>query len=405
MKPRPPLPPGPYLVVGLGLSGRAVIPVLEQHGEVVAIETSAAQPGVEHLKGVKTVVKSPGVWPSTPLIREARAMGLGVVGELEIAWRLLPNEFVALTGTNGKTTTAELLGDIHRAADVEVTVAGNIGAPLSSLVGELSPDAVVVCECSSFQLADAQAFAPECAVLLNLEPDHLDWHEGFVNYRDAKLRIFENQQPDDIAVVPPGFMQLPGAGRRVEYGPAQPGEVRLRGRHNLENAGAARTAAHERGIPEPAIAQALSSFAGVPHRLEEVAERDGVVYFNDSKATNVAATLVALEAFDGGLHLILGGRAKGEDFGRLRDPVSAVCAGVYLIGEAAPEIRAALEPAAPVHDCGDLEHAVIAAAAAARLGESVLLSPACASYDQFSNFEERGQRFRELVEDPPPPLA
>jgi UDP-N-acetylmuramoylalanine--D-glutamate ligase len=405
MKPRPPLPPGPYLVVGLGLSGRAVIPLLEQHGEVIAIETNAVEPGVEHLKGVKTVVKSPGVWPSTPLIHEARNMGLGVVGELEIAWRLLPNEFIAVTGTNGKTTTAELLGDIHRAADVEVAVAGNIGTPLSSLVGELSPDAVVVCECSSFQLADSQAFAPECAVLLNLEPDHLDWHEGFGNYLDAKLRIFQNQQPDDIAVVPPGFMRIPGGGRRVEYATAQPDEVRLRGRHNLENAGAARTAAQERGIPESPIALALGSFAGVPHRLEEVAERGGVIYFNDSKATNVAATLVALEAFEGGVHLILGGRAKGEDFGRLHDRIAAVCAGVYLIGEAAPQIRAALGPAAPLHDCGDLEHAVIAAAAAARPGESVLLSPACASYDQFSNFEERGQLFRELVEDPPPPLA
>jgi UDP-N-acetylmuramoylalanine--D-glutamate ligase len=405
MKPRPPLPPGPYLVVGLGLSGRAVIPLLEQHGEVIAIETSADQPGVQHLKDVKVVVKSPGVWPSTPLIQQARAMGLSVVGELEIAWRLLPNEFVAVTGTNGKTTTAELLGEIHRAAGVDVAVAGNIGTPLSSLVGELSPGAVVVCECSSFQLADSEAFAPECAVLLNLEPDHLDWHEGFGNYLDAKLRIFENQQPGDIAVVAPGFMQIPGAGRRVEYGPARPEEVRLRGRHNLENAGAARTAAQERGVPESAIALALDSFPGVPHRLEEVAEHNGVFYFNDSKATNVAATLVALEAFGGGVHLILGGRAKGEDFGRLRDPVAAVCAGVYLIGEAAPEIRAALGPAAPLHDCGDLKHAVIAAAAAAQPGESVLLSPACASYDQFANFEERGRRFRELVEDPPARLA
>jgi UDP-N-acetylmuramoylalanine--D-glutamate ligase len=405
MKPRPPLPPGPYLVIGLGRSGRAVIPLLEQHGEVVAIETSAGQPGLQHLDGVKTVVKSPGVWPSTPLIREAHARGLEVVGELEIAWRLLPNAFVAVTGTNGKTTTAELLGAIHRAADIEVAVAGNIGTPLSSLVGELPSDAVVVCECSSFQLADSLAFAPECAVLLNLEPDHLDWHEGFANYRDAKLRIFDNQQPGDLAVVPPGFTQIRGAGRRVEYQPAQAEEVRLRGRHNLENAGAAGTAARERGIAEPPIALALSSFAGVPHRLEEVAEHDGVLYFNDSKATNVAATLVALEAFDAGVHLILGGRAKGEDFRRLREPVAAVCAAVYLIGEAAPEIRAALEAAAPLLDCGDLERAVVTAAAAARPGEAVLLSPACASYDQFSDFEERGQRFRELVEDPPPPLA
>jgi UDP-N-acetylmuramoylalanine--D-glutamate ligase len=178
---------------------------------------------------------------------------------------------------------------------------------------------------------------------------------------------------------------------------------RRRGRHNLENAGAARTAARERGISEPAIALALSSFAGVPHRLEEVAERDGVVYFNDSKATNVAATLVALEAFDAGVHLILGGRAKGEDFTRLRQPVAAVCAAAYLIGEAAPEIHAALEGALPLHDCGDLEQAVASASAAAGPGEVVLLSPACASYDQFTNFEARGERFKELVIPPTAP--
>jgi UDP-N-acetylmuramoylalanine--D-glutamate ligase len=400
MKPRPPLPPGPYLVVGRGLSGRAVMPLLEQRGQVNAIETSADDPGLEHLDGVKTVVKSPGVRPSTPLIEEARRRGLEVVGELEIAWRLLPNEFVAVTGTNGKTTTSELLGAIHRAGAVEVAVAGNVGTPLSALVGALPEDAVVVCECSSFQLADSQAFSPECAVLLNLEPDHLDWHEGFENYREAKLRIFANQRAGDVAVVPPGFDAIPGDAKRVEYEPAQPGEVRLRGRHNLENAGAARTAGRARGISEPAIALALSSFAGVPHRLEEVAERDGVVYYNDSKATNVAATLVALEAFDGGVHLILGGRAKGEDFARLRRPVAAVCAAAYLIGEAAADIRAALEGALPLHDCGDLEHAVRAASAAASRGEVVLLSPACASYDQFTNFEERGERFKELVVPP-----
>jgi UDP-N-acetylmuramoylalanine--D-glutamate ligase len=400
MKLRPPLPPGPYLVVGLGLSGRAVIPLLEQHGEVKAIETSADAPGLEHLDGVKTVVKSPGVRPSTPLIEEARRRGLQVLGELEIAWRLLPNEFIAVTGTNGKTTTSELLGAIHRAGAVEVAVAGNIGTPLSALVGALPADAVVVCECSSFQLADSKAFSPECALLLNLEPDHLDWHEGFENYREAKLRIFANQRAGDAAVVPPGFDAIPGEAKRVEYQPAQPGEVRLRGRHSLENAGAARTAARQRGIAEPAIALALSSFAGVPHRLEEVAERGGIVYFNDSKATNVAATLVALEAFDGGVHLILGGRAKGEDFTRLRRPVAAVCAAAYLIGETAPEIHAALDGAVALHDCGDLEHAVGAASAAAGPGEVVLLSPACASYDQFTNFEERGERFKELVIPP-----
>jgi UDP-N-acetylmuramoylalanine--D-glutamate ligase len=400
MKPRPPLPPGPYLVVGLGLSGRAVLPLLD---DVIAVETDAE--GMQHLDDVRTVVKSPGVRPSVELIAAARERGLDVVGELEVAWRLLPNEFVAVTGTNGKTTTTELLGAIHRAAGIDVAVAGNIGRPLSSLVGELDPDAVVVCECSSFQLADSTEFAPECALILNLEPDHLDWHQGFANYRDAKLRIFANQQAGDLAVVPPGFGPIPGAARRVEYEPVAAEAVRLRGRHNLENAGAARTVARERGVPDAATAEALGSFAGVAHRLEEVAEHDGVVYVNDSKATNVAATLVALDAFDGGVHLILGGRAKGEDFRRLRTGVGRVCAAVYLIGEAAAEIRTALEGSAPLNDCGDLERAVAAARSAARPGEAILLSPACASYDQFRNFEERGERFRELVEVPPGPSA
>jgi UDP-N-acetylmuramoylalanine--D-glutamate ligase len=400
MRPRPPLPPGPYLVVGLGLSGRAVVPLLE---DAIAVETDAE--GMQHLDSVRTLVKSPGIRPSVDLIRAARERGIEVVGELEIAWRLLPNEFLAVTGTNGKTTTTALLGAIHRAAGIEVAVAGNIGTPLSSLVGKLAPEAVVVCECSSFQLADSVAFAPECALLLNLEPDHLDWHAGFENYRQAKLKVFANQLPGDVAIVPPGFMAIPGDGRRVEYEPAEQEEVRLRGRHNLENAGAARTAARERGIPGDPISAALASFSGVPHRLEEVAEHGGVAYFNDSKATNVAATLVALEAFQDGVHLILGGRAKGEDFTRLRDSVARVCTAVYLIGEGAPEIRAALEGTRPLHDCGDLDHAVAAAKEAARPGEAILLSPACASYDQFPNFEERGERFRQLVEIPPTPPA
>jgi len=399
MKPRPPLPPGPYLVVGRGLSGEAVAPLLAQNGEVRMIETSEDDPGIEYLDGVATVVKSPGVRPATALIGEARERGVMVAGELEIAWRLLPNEFVAVTGTNGKTTTSELLGAIHRAAGIPVAVAGNVGTPLSALVGTLPADAVVVCECSSFQLADSLMFGPECAVLLNLEPDHLNWHEGFEGYRDAKLRIFENQDVGDVAVVPPGFPPLPGRARRVEYAPAEPGTVRLRGRHNLANAGAARAVAEARGIPEEAVAEALSTFAGVPHRLEEVAVIGGVTYVNDSKATNVASAIVALESFEEPVHLIAGGDdAKGEDFTPLRPLIKERCRAVYLIGEAAPRIKAAIGAGIrPVHECGDLATAVATAAKRAFPGEVVLLSPACASYDQFRNFEERGDRFRELV--------
>jgi UDP-N-acetylmuramoylalanine--D-glutamate ligase len=392
MKPRPPLPPGPYLVVGQGLSGRAVAALLD---DVIAVDNDAE--GMAYLADVQTVVKSPGIRPSVELIRDAHAAGKIVVGELEMAWRLLPNEFIAVTGTNGKTTTAALLGEIHRLAEIPHAVAGNIGTALSSLVGSIAPDAVVICECSSFQLADSLAFSPECAVLLNVDADHLDWHGSVAAYREAKQLIFRNQEPSDVAVVPPGYAGELRA-TRIEYTPADSHEVRLRGRHNLENAGAARAAARARGIDEAAIAQALATFGGVPHRLEEVAVKGGVTYINDSKATNIGSTLVALEAIGRGIRVILGGDdAKGEDFGLLRDDLVARARAAYLIGEAGPRLHEELSGALPIVDCGTLEVAVERARADAREGEFVLLSPACASYDQFTNFEERGERFRELV--------
>ncbi len=392
MKPRPPLPPGPYLVVGQGLSGRAVAALLD---DAIAVETDAE--GAQHLDEVQTVVKSPGIRPSVELIAAARQRGKTVVGELEIAWRLLPNEFIAVTGTNGKTTTTELLGEIHRRAGVPHAVAGNIGTALSTLVGQVEPDAVVICECSSFQLADSLAFSPECGVLLNVDADHLDWHGSIAAYREAKHKVFQNQEPDDVAVVPRGY-DRPLRAQRIEYEPASSHEIRLRGRHNQENAGAARAAARARGIDEDAIAQALAGFGGVPHRLEEVAVVGGVTYINDSKATNVGSTLVGLEAVGHGIRVILGGDdAKGEDFGLLRDDLVARARAAYLVGAAAHRMRDDLQGALPLIDCGTLEVAVERASADAREGEVVLLSPACASYDQFRNFEERGERFRELV--------
>ncbi|HEX6715078.1 MAG TPA: Mur ligase family protein [Thermoleophilaceae bacterium] len=396
MKARPPLPPGPYLVVGQGLSGRAVAALLD---DVVTVENDAE--GMAHLDAVETVVKSPGIRPSVELIQAARERGKQVVGELEIAWRLLPNEFIAVTGTNGKTTTTELLGEIHRQAGIPYAVAGNIGTALSSLVGATDPEAVVICECSSYQLADSLAFSPECAVLLNVSADHLDWHGSVAAYRDAKQRIFQNQEPDDIAVVPRGYDGRLRA-RRIEYERTSSHEVRLRGRHNQENAGAARAAARARGIPEMAIAGALATFGGVSHRLEEVGVLRGVTYINDSKATNIGSTLVALEAVGRGIRVILGGDdAKGEDFGLLRDDLVARARAAYLIGEAAPRLHDELSGAVPLFECETLEVAVERASADAREGEVVLLSPACASYDQFKNFEERGERFRELVKQLP----
>ena len=232
MRERPPLPPGPYLVVGLARSGAAAMRMLAPHGEAIGVdaghpaedlgglEAHLGSDGLDLLERARTVVKSPGVPQEAPVVQAARARGIEVTGELELAWRLLPNPFTAVTGTNGKTTTTELLGAMYRAAGEPVAVAGNVGTALSSLVGVLAPDATVVCECSSFQLEDASQFAPECAVLLNLEEDHLDRHGTLEAYRDAKLRVFANQLDDDVAVLPLGFdPEPPGGGRRIAFGP------------------------------------------------------------------------------------------------------------------------------------------------------------------------------------------
>jgi UDP-N-acetylmuramoylalanine--D-glutamate ligase len=435
---RPELPEGPYLVVGLARSGVAAALALRGGGEQVlgldsgtpeglqalaqaGVELHLNRDGVALLEQVRAVVKSPGVPAQAPAIEAARARGLPVLGELELGWRLLANEFVAVTGTNGKTTTVELIGHIHREAGLGVAVAGNVGAAVSGLVGTLDSDTTVVCEVSSFQLEDTVAFAPEAAVLLNLTPDHLDRHGTFEAYRDAKLEVFARQGNEDIAVAPLGLgvEDLGGCARRVCFGEGAGAalalsagelwwqerallavdELRLPGRHNAQNAMAAAAVCLARGIDADAVRAGLRSFAGVRHRLEEVASRDGVRWVNDSKATNVASTLVALDAYPGeGIHLILGGQGKGQDFAALGAPVEKRCKAVYLIGEDAPKIAAALESVdVPVHECGDLERAVGRAREAAGQGDLVLLSPACASFDQFADYEARGERFRELA--------
>ncbi|HEY1597252.1 MAG TPA: UDP-N-acetylmuramoyl-L-alanine--D-glutamate ligase [Thermoleophilaceae bacterium] len=432
MNPRPPLPPGPYLVVGLARSGAAAARVLHERGFEVSGCDAGAPPEAEHgLEGIDirlhsdgldlvpraaTVVKSPGVPQQAPVIAAAREQGLEVIGEVELAWRMIPNEFIAVTGTNGKTTTVELLGAMHRTAGLPVEVAGNVGTALVSLADSIDPDATVVCELSSFQLEDSTEFAPECAVLLNVTEDHLDRHGSFEDYLAAKLRVFQNQGPADVAVLGADFAGQPGSAATVRFGGPDSdlaeregelwwrgvammptSEIRLRGRHNLENAMAASAAVLARGLSADAVRGALREFAGVPHRLEEVAERDGVLFVNDSKATNVASALVGIEAFDGGVHLIAGGSLKGGGFGGLREAVTSRCKACYLIGEAAEQLEQDLSGTVPLHRCGDLEHAVAAAEQAAQPGDTVLLSPACASFDQFTNYEERGNRFRELA--------
>jgi UDP-N-acetylmuramoylalanine--D-glutamate ligase len=425
-------------VVGLARSGEAgargeAVIGYDSGGGGTASLTAAAErlsrAGVEvHLDAsgdalaadAGTLIKSPGVPQNAPVVRAARARSVPVLGELELGWRLLSNQFIAVTGTNGKTTTTEWIGHIHREAGWPVAVAGNVGTAVTSLVGELPAEATVVCEASSFQLEDTLAFSPEAAVILNLSEDHLDRHGGYEDYVAAKLRVFANQGNDDVAVAPVdlGVEDLGGCARRVTFG-AQPGaelseragylwwseaplidvsEIGLPGAHNRENAMAAAAVCLARGLEPDAVAAGLRSFAGVAHRLETVTVQGGVTWVNDSKATNVASTLVALRALPGAIHLIAGGRGKGQDFSPLAPLVAERCRAVYLIGEAAPELSAALErTGVPLRQAGDLERAVSAARAAAEPGETVLLSPACASYDQYRDFEARGEHFRALV--------
>ena len=390
-----------------------------QRLEAAGVTFAAPADGLQLLSGISTVVKSPGVPASAPVIRAAREAGVPVFGELEIAWRLLPQEFLAVTGSNGKTTSVELLGAMHRAAGREVVVAGNVGTALSSLVGTLPAEATVVCEASSFQLEDAVAFAPEIGVLLNITSDHLDRHGTLEAYRAAKLRLFAAQPASGVAVLPDDLPDRVGGGaRRVFFGAGpradlaerdgrlwwhggelmRVDEIRLPGRHNVENAMACAAAGLSAGLPADAVVAALRDFAGVAHRLETVAVIDDVTYVNDSKATNVASAAVGISSYPEGVHVILGGRGKGEDYAPLLEPVRRSCRAVYIIGEAAPALGAALAGArVRLRECGDLESAVAAARAAARSGDVVLLSPACASFDQYASFEQRGAHFRELV--------
>jgi UDP-N-acetylmuramoylalanine--D-glutamate ligase len=354
------------------------------------------------VEDVDLLVKSPGVPSEAPLVAAARRRGLTVWSEVELGSRLFPNPVLGVTGTNGKTTTSELLGTIFRAAERPVAVAGNVGRPLTGLDGVLVDEAWIVCELSSFQLEDIASFRPRVAVLLNLTPDHLDRHRDLDAYRAAKLRIFENQGADDVAVVPRGFEAVPGEARRVEFAADDPlpAEPRVPGAHNRENAAAATAAARAAGIPDAAIAEGLRTFAGVPHRLELVREVDGVRWINDSKATNPEAAERALGAYPPGLRVILGGSRKDTPFGALaRGAARAGVSCAYLIGESADEIAEALAAeGVRFRHSRDLESAVRDAREDAEPGDVVLLSPACASYDQFRDFEERGERFRELVE-------
>ena len=425
------------LVVGLGRSGAAAAALLVRRGwrviavdarpvaapELTALGVDVRGASTDPIADVALVVKSPGVPGDAPQVTAARAAGAEVISEIELAARELANPLIAVTGTNGKTTTTELAAHLLRAAGRPAVACGNQGLPLASLVDSVDPAAWLVVECSSFQLEDVVRFHPRAAVVLNLTPDHLDRHASMDDYRAAKLRIFAAMTPDDVAIAPAGWA-IPGAARHrtirdgarrdaADIAWSQGGlhvdqlglvatweAIPLRGRHNRENVmAAAALVAHAAGLSAPEIAAGLASFAGVAHRLEVVGEIDGVMYVNDSKATNADAACAALDAYPHGVHLIAGGKGKGAAFTPLAEAAMAAdvrC--VYLIGAAGAEIGAAMRGAGvPTVDAGTLATAVAAAGKAARPGEVVLLAPGCASFDQFSSFEERGERFRALV--------
>lgn len=426
--------PGRALVVGLARSGRAAALLLAREGwQVVAIDRAAVDAPELTAAGVDVrapseapvtadlVVRSPGVPREAPPLAAAYAAGTPVWSEVELASRALPNPLMGITGTNGKTTTTELLAHLLRAGGLDAVACGNQGTPIAGLVGEVSPDAWLVVECSSFQLEDVPTFRPRAAVLLNVTPDHLDRYPDLAAYRAAKRNLFANQHVGDLAILPDDDPS-PGAApaRRIvvagAHGPdaiawAEGGlhvagrglvaawdDIPLRGAHNRENVMAAAAMAAHAGLDSDAIARGLATFPGVPHRLEVVGSANGVMFVNDSKATNPAAAIAALDAYPERVILIAGGSSKGTPFDALAQAARGTVVRAHLIGQTAPEIAAALgDVGVTAVSHPDLQAAVSAAFAGAEPGDVVLLAPACASFDQFTSYEQRGDVFRECA--------
>lgn len=378
------------------------------------------------------IIKSPGIHGDLPILRRARSRGIAVIGEIEFAARFIrPRRIVAVTGTNGKTTTTALTGAIFAAAGGHTLVGGNIGTPLAALVPRVRPSSTVVLELSSYQLEDAPTFHPSISAILNITPDHLEHHGTMRRYAAAKARIFANQTASDVCVLNDDDPQCRRLARRCParvllfsrnhavprgafYHTDENGRplitfidgrrsftiaarLRLPGMHNVENALACVAMAGAAGIPPAVIAKTIASFPGVEHRIEFVRSVGGARYFNDSKGTNVDSTRVALESFREPVWLILGGRDKGAPYAPLIPLVRHRVRGILLIGEAASRIRQELAGAAPLYDCGTLDRALARARKLARAGDVVLLSPACASFDQFADYEDRGRQFKQMV--------
>src|SRR5579871_548104 len=441
------------LVVGLGKSGVASALFLKKHGAAVSVSDTKSGDelrneipvlldhgisvetgghGERTFRGQDLIVVSPGVPVDAPPLVQARSLGETVIGEIELAAQFLPGPLIAITGSNGKTTTTTLTGEIMAASGFPVLVGGNIGTPAISLADRAKPETVIVLEVSSFQLETIRTFRPKIAVVLNVTPDHLDRHRTFEIYTDAKARVFENQQPSDFAVLNADDPTCVAMGRRtraqvfwfsrqkeVEQGTwvrdgnivfrdarsesktpqseiLQVSEIPLKGAHNLENVLAAVCAGVLMGCAPDKIGQAVRDFKAVEHRLEFVATIGGVDYYNDSKATNVDATIKALESFPANIHLILGGKDKGSEYTVLNDLIRQRVKRIYTIGAAAAKIESQVKGAEVVH-AETLENAIRKAHAAAKSGDVVLLAPACASFDQFKSYEHRGKMFKEIV--------
>lgn len=436
-------------VVGLGLSGTALVKWLASRGALVGVSESKPATGFQHWLKVNQgllertefgghteaflissdlIVVSPGVRADLPALASAAGHGVPVVGELEVALTDCPARVIAVTGTNGKTTTTALLGHLLETAGLDVTIAGNIGVPVSQVVDEVGAGHLLVLEVSSFQLDTAPSFHPNVALLLNVTPDHQDRYPDFEVYARSKASIFANQTVGDFAILnrrdPRCAGLAPDLKSRVRWFDARDGKIEgagvdagwivlteggsstrimptadlpLRGEHNLENALAAAEAAATLGVGAALLAEGLRSFRGVEHRLEPVGTVGSVVFINDSKATNVDAMEKALKSFSEPLVLIAGGRDKNLDFTKVRELVARSAKAVILIGEAAAKIEAAWTGAAPLHRAGSLDEAVRLGFELAAPRGVVLLSPGCASFDMFENFEHRGRTFREAV--------
>ncbi|HUX44495.1 MAG TPA: UDP-N-acetylmuramoyl-L-alanine--D-glutamate ligase [Terracidiphilus sp.] len=441
------------LVVGLGKSGLAAALFLRRRGAQVTVSdvrsaealakdipalleegimVESGGHGLLTFRRQDLIVVSPGVPLDTPELAQVKSFGLPVIGELELAARFLKGRSVAITGSNGKTTTTALLGEILRKAGLPTLVGGNIGVPVIALIEESTEETWSVLEVSSFQLESTEQFHPNIAVILNITPDHLDRHGTFENYARAKERIFAAQTEQDFAVLNADNARAASAASRtaaqvywfslerpvkqgawVEGGflvfrhdkDSAPEKViplsgiPLKGEHNVENVLAAVCAARLAGAQVEDIRKAIEEFKAVEHRLEYVATLNGVEFYNDSKATNVDATAKAIAAFPSGIHLILGGKDKNSDYTQLAPLLRSRVHGVYTIGSAAPKIESQLRGVAALHSCETLDKAVRAAASAARPGDVVLLAPACSSFDQFESYEHRGRVFKELVNE------